>query len=59
VEPRKVVNAKLPKGSLGSLNRKATARKNAIRMNFADRINQSFVFYPHDIAAVGSLVGQA
>src|SRR5215207_6384275 len=58
VEPRKVVNAKLPKVNLGSNNRRVMVRNNAIRINFADRINQSFVFYPHDLAGVGSLVGQ-
>jgi hypothetical protein len=53
-----VVNAKLPKVNLGSNNRRVTVRNNAIRINFADRINQSFVFDPHDSAGVGSLVGQ-
>ena len=58
MDPGKVVNAKLPKANLGSNNRKVMVRNNAIRINFVDRINQSFVFCPHDIAGVGSLVGQ-
>ena len=42
-----MVNAKLPKVTL---NRKVMLQNSAIRINFVDRLNQSFVFYRHDIA---------
>jgi hypothetical protein len=57
-EPRKVVNAKLLKGSFSCRSRGMTARNNAIGVNFPDRINRSLVFCPHYAAPVELAVGR-